>query len=148
MTAIHGGRDLIGMENKLEGELKSLGFLSLHHRAVQRFSIHSIKQTIGNDWQSMSYMKNNLNQRKVVMMATMNISVPDPMKDWVQSQVNTGAYANTSDYIRDLIRQDQKNRNKIAALQTAITAGLDSGESDKSFDDIINQVRNELKDKK
>ena len=29
-------------------------------------------------------------------MATMNISVPDPMKEWVQSQVNTGSYANTS----------------------------------------------------
>jgi hypothetical protein len=40
-------------------------------------------------------------------MATMNISVPDPMKDWVQSQVDTGAYSNTSDYVRDLIREDQ-----------------------------------------
>ena len=46
-------------------------------------------------------------------MATMNISVPDPMKDWVQSQVETGAYANTSDYIRDLIRKDQENRTKV-----------------------------------
>ena len=67
-------------------------------------------------------------------MATMNISVPDPMKDWVQSQVNTGAYANTSDYVRDLIRQDQENRNKIYELQAAITKGLESGVSDKSFD--------------
>ena len=46
-------------------------------------------------------------------MATMNISVPDPMKDWVQSQVNTGTYANTSDYVRDLIRQDQEYRSKL-----------------------------------
>lgn len=45
-------------------------------------------------------------------MATMNISIPDPMKDWVQAQVETGAYANSSDYIRDLIRKDQENRNK------------------------------------
>ncbi len=28
-------------------------------------------------------------------MATMNISVPDPMKDWVQSQVSKGAYSNS-----------------------------------------------------
>ena len=67
------------------------------------------------------------------------------VKDWVQSQVNTGAYARTSDYVRDLIRQDQENRNKIAALQTAITAGLESGVSDQSFDEILQAVRNELK---
>ncbi len=80
-------------------------------------------------------------------MATMNISVPDPMKDWVQSQVNTGTYSNTSDYVRDLIRQDQEYKNKIVELQTAITAGLESGVSDKSFDEIIDSVRKEMKDK-
>ena len=79
-------------------------------------------------------------------MATMNISVPDPMKDWVQSQVNTGAYANTSDYVRDLIRQDQEHRSKLNALQNAITVGLESGVSNKSFDQIINQARKELKE--
>ena len=82
---------------------------------------------------------------KVTLMATLNISVPDPMKDWVQSQVNTGAYANTSDYVRDLIRQDQENRSKLKALQNAITSGIESGVSDKSFDQIINQARKELK---
>ena len=79
-------------------------------------------------------------------MATMNISVPDPMKDWVQSQVETGTYANTSDYIRDLIRKDQENRSKITTLQKAITEGLESGISKKSFDEIINEARQELKD--
>jgi len=79
------------------------------------------------------------------MMATMNISIPDPMKEWVQSQVNTGAYANTSDYVRDLIRQDQLRRSQLAALQAAITAGIESGVSDKSFDQIIEQARNGLR---
>jgi antitoxin ParD1/3/4 len=78
-------------------------------------------------------------------MATMNISVPDPMKDWVQSQVDTGAYANTSDYVRDLIRQDQHQRSQLKVLQAAITAGIESGVSDKSFDQIIEQARNQLK---
>lgn len=79
-------------------------------------------------------------------MATMNISVPDPMKDWVQSQVKIGAYANTSDYVRDLIRKDQENRTRVFALQKAITEGLESGISDKSFDEIINTARKGLKD--
>lgn len=83
----------------------------------------------------------------VIIMATMNISVPDPMKNWVQSQVNIGAYANTSDYVRDLIRQDQKNRDKIQALQEAITEGLKSGVA-KEFDlkDFLKEMRGEYFD--
>ena len=45
-------------------------------------------------------------------MATMNISVPDPMKDWVQAQINEGKYASSSDYVRDLIRKDQQGKGK------------------------------------
>jgi antitoxin ParD1/3/4 len=78
-------------------------------------------------------------------MATMNISVPDPMKDWVQTQIETGAYANTSDYIRDLIRKDQEYRTKIALLQQAINEGLESGLSTKSFDEIIQVARQAVK---
>lgn len=37
-------------------------------------------------------------------MATMNVSQPDPMKDWVEAQVEGGKYANSSHYVRDLIR--------------------------------------------
>ncbi len=62
-------------------------------------------------------------------MATMNISLPDPMRDWVESRLATGLYANNSDYVRDLIRQDQLRTNKLAVLQQAITAGLESGDA-------------------
>lgn len=60
-------------------------------------------------------------------MATMNISVPDPMKDWVQAQIEDGKYASSSDYVRDLIRKDQLQRDKLSALQAAITRGIESG---------------------
>ena len=59
-------------------------------------------------------------------MATMNISVPDPMKDWVQAQIDGGKYASTSDYVRDLIRKDQQERDKLDALQAAISLGFES----------------------
>jgi len=74
-------------------------------------------------------------------MATMNISIPDPMKDWVQAQVESGIYANSSDYMRDLIRKDQERHGQIALLQKAITDGLNSGLSDQTFDEIIAAVR-------
>ena len=44
-------------------------------------------------------------------MASMNVSVPDPMRDWVQNRIDTGQYASVSDYIRDLIRRDQALEN-------------------------------------
>ena len=33
-------------------------------------------------------------------MATINVSLPDPMKDWMEDQVKTGQYSNASDYVR------------------------------------------------
>lgn len=60
-------------------------------------------------------------------MATMNISLPDPMKDWIAAQIESGQYASSSDYVRDLIRRDQESRAQREALQAAITKGLESG---------------------
>lgn len=60
-------------------------------------------------------------------MATMNVSLPDPMKDWVETQTADGTYANASDYVRHLIRQDQERKQAVLALQSAIDEGLQSG---------------------
>jgi len=49
-------------------------------------------------------------------MATMNVSLPDPMKEWVEKQIGGGLYSNASDYVRDLIRQDQDAQNKRELL--------------------------------
>ncbi len=40
-------------------------------------------------------------------MASMNISLPDRMRDYVQERIDSGHYASVSDYVRDLIRRDQ-----------------------------------------
>ena len=67
-------------------------------------------------------------------MATMNVSIPDPMKDWVQDQIETGKYANASDYVRDLIRRDQE---KVEVLRQALLDGERSGVSRRKVADII-----------
>ncbi|MEO1609218.1 MAG: type II toxin-antitoxin system ParD family antitoxin [Pseudomonadota bacterium] len=74
-------------------------------------------------------------------MATMNISLPDPMKDWVNAQTETGRYSNASDYVRDLIRQDQERTGKIEQLQRLIDEGLASGITNKSIDQILEVAR-------
>lgn len=75
-------------------------------------------------------------------MATMNISVPDPMKDWVQTQIDSGQYANASDYMRDLIRRDQAKGDQLAALQQAIQDGLQSGVAEEfTLDSFLADVK-------
>ena len=68
-------------------------------------------------------------------MATMNISLPDTMKNWVETQAEDGRYANSSDYVRDLIRRDQTRAQVIGDVQTALDAGRASG-SATPFDPV------------
>ena len=60
-------------------------------------------------------------------MGTMNISLPDQMKIWVEEQAKSGRFANSSDYVRDLIRRDRARMEAIAELQEALDIGLASG---------------------
>ncbi len=60
-------------------------------------------------------------------MGTMNISLPDPMKNWVEDQTKSGRFANSSDYVRDLIRRDRARAEAVAEIQTAVDVGLASG---------------------
>jgi antitoxin ParD1/3/4 len=56
----------------------------------------------------------------------MNISLPDPLKEYVQGRVADGEYSTPSDYMRALIREDMKRR-AADWLERALLAGLNSG---------------------
>lgn len=64
---------------------------------------------------------------EVKIMATMNVSLPDPMKAWVEAQTRDGRYSNASDYVRDLIRRDQDRQQAVAELQLLVDEGIASG---------------------
>ena len=73
-------------------------------------------------------------------MATMTISLPDRMKEWVEEQVETGDYASSSDYVRDLVRRDRDDKEaRLAALRAKIEASFASGRSGRSIADIISE---------
>lgn len=74
-------------------------------------------------------------------MATMNISLPAPMKDWVEGQASSGRYSNVSDYVRDLIRQEQQRRDQIGQMQLLVDAARTGGLSDESTDAIRTRAR-------
>ncbi|MEA3642026.1 MAG: type II toxin-antitoxin system ParD family antitoxin [Lamprobacter sp.] len=69
-------------------------------------------------------------------MATMNISLPDAMKAWVDECSRSGRYSNVSDYVRDLIRRDQERAAKIVHLQGLIDEALAAGEGRRSMEAI------------
>ena len=74
-------------------------------------------------------------------MATMNISLPDQMKAWVEAQTQDGKYANSSDVVRDLIRREQLKAEKIENMQRLIDEAYASGFSDRSLEDIFADAR-------
>ena len=75
-------------------------------------------------------------------MATLNISIPDEMRNWIDSQVESGRYANASDYLRDLIRNNQASTDLI---RLALIEGEQSGVSKLSVKDIIESEKEHQK---
>lgn len=70
-------------------------------------------------------------------MAQLNISVPDGLKQWAETRVAEGRYSSTSDYIRDLVRQDQDRAAELAWLQGEIDKGLASPVDPRSLSEIF-----------
>ena len=62
-------------------------------------------------------------------MESMNISLPDPLKQFVDGQVAQGRYSSASEYVRELIRADEK-RKAEQQLETLLLEGLNSPESE------------------
>ena len=60
-------------------------------------------------------------------METMNIALPEAMKSFVRERVSEGGYSSVSEYVRDLIRADQK-RKAEERIDALLLEGLDSGQ--------------------
>lgn len=58
---------------------------------------------------------------------TMNVSLPETLRDYVQQRVAQGAFSNPSDYIRTLIRED-RDRQAGVHLESLLLEGLGSGD--------------------
>jgi antitoxin ParD1/3/4 len=67
-------------------------------------------------------------------MQTMNISLPDPLKQFVDQQIAAGRYSSVSEYMRELIREDEK-RKAEERLESLLLEGLQGAESALTRDD-------------
>ena len=78
-------------------------------------------------------------------MSTMNISLPDTLRSFVDEQVSQRGYGSSSEYVRELIRNDQDRLRLrgllLAGTETAPTAPAD----DAYFEELRKRVRNGAK---
>lgn len=77
-------------------------------------------------------------------MTTMNISLPDSLKDFVDQQVSTAGYGTSSEYVRELIRRDQDRLQlRRLLLDGAQSPPTGFGDSDY-FDSLRSGIKKRL----
>jgi antitoxin ParD1/3/4 len=108
---------------------------------------------LGRFWRAIALVCDTINEQKLAsqgftFMNTINISLPDSVKAYLEKQVASGNYNNISDYIWELIVQDQKRKTAKERLEELLLEALDSGEAtpmtDLDWEQIRQTVRNNV----
>ena len=79
-------------------------------------------------------------------MKSMNISLPDSMRAYIEEQIASGGYSTASEYLRELVRQDQK-RKAQERLEALLLEGLSETATpmtSKDWEDIRQTVRDRI----
>ena len=84
-------------------------------------------------------------------MQTMNISLPEQLKEFVDDQVGSGRFSSVSEYVRDLIRDDEK-RKAQERLEKLLMEGIQSsGPAEmtrQDWDDIRHEALKQFEERK
>ena len=80
-------------------------------------------------------------------MVKKSVTVTEQQEEWIKSRVASGDYGNDSELLRDLIRRRQHADAELAALRAAVQEGLDSGMSDRTPEDVRQDVLQRLRDR-
>ncbi|MFT3942738.1 MAG: type II toxin-antitoxin system ParD family antitoxin [Ancrocorticia sp.] len=70
-------------------------------------------------------------------MATMNISLSDDLREFVENEVRQGAFTSSSEYVRQLLREKRDE----AILRDKILEGFASGRSERNHDELFEELR-------
>ncbi|HWL93896.1 MAG TPA: type II toxin-antitoxin system ParD family antitoxin [Phycisphaerae bacterium] len=77
------------------------------------------------------------------MRTTLNISLPEEMRTWVDEQIAQGGYGTISEFFRQLVREEQKRRIRDQ-IEAKLLANLESGEPIKVTPEFWEDRRREL----
>lgn len=75
-------------------------------------------------------------------MATLTVSLPETMKDWIEAQVEDGTFASASDYLSDLVRRDQEDQirdhdERLEEIRRIVDEADASGISTRTMQEIF-----------
>ncbi len=73
------------------------------------------------------------------------VTFTEQQDKWIKAQIEMGDFTNDSEYLRNLVRQDQANNAKFLALKKELINGLESGVSNKNIQEIMAEVEKQLK---
>lgn len=77
-------------------------------------------------------------------ITSMNVSLPDGLKDYVKERVAAGDFSTPSDFVRDLIRADMRRRGR-EKFERMLLEGMASGEAEEVTRDYLVELRHEAK---
>jgi antitoxin ParD1/3/4 len=77
----------------------------------------------------------------------MNITLPEPMRQYIEEQINSGSYGTASEYMRALIRDDQK-RKAHERLEALLLEGLDSGDPIEATPEFWRDLRGRIEERR
>lgn len=73
-------------------------------------------------------------------MATMNVSLPDDLKSWVEAKARGGGFAGSSDVIRDLIRRRQRYEEAVAEFERLVAEADAGGARSYTREELFEEV--------
>ena len=77
------------------------------------------------------------------MSSSLNVSLPDALKDYVESQVKEGGFSDPSEYIQTLL-QDDRERKAEGKIETLLLEGLNSGDPIETSPEYWEEKRRRL----
>lgn len=80
----------------------------------------------------------------IMQSTTMNVSLPEQMKNFVEERLESGGYGSVSEYVRELIREDQKRREE-EKLEKLLLSRLQSEDQEFSIEEVRKELARRVK---
>lgn len=72
------------------------------------------------------------------------VTLTEQQDKWIKSQIEAGEFTNYSEYLRNLVREDQEKKAKLLVLKHLLKDGLESGISHRTLPEIMEAVENKM----
>jgi antitoxin ParD1/3/4 len=76
-------------------------------------------------------------------MTKVLLSLPDPLGEWAEKEAANNNFDSVGDYVESLLQQARERQETLAELDQLMQEGEDSGVSDRTFEEILTEARQE-----